>query len=310
MNHEIYLRCHTHVLDEKPKQTGKMRRSDGMPKYVLMFDTETTRDSRQSLNFGAYQFCEADRDGVFRCLEEGLFHADDLDEAQTNILRKYVAEENRKRAHNHASRLKLYDRSTFVEEVLYVTIQANGTISAFHLPFDSSRVAVDFRPARGTGGRGWSLVLYRYQDPKTGEWLPNTFRPRVQLKPKDSKAAFIRLAGGDMNQPYRIGRFLDVKTLVWALRNKSLSLESACREFKVPGKLNHTPTGRVTRNEISYCRQDVRATIGLLNALLREFKRYPVGNLPPEKAYSAASIAKAFLAAMGVIPPLEKFRAR
>jgi len=65
-------------------------------------------------------------------------------------------------------------------------------------------------------------------------------------------------------QPYRIGRFLDLKTLVWALRNKSLSLESACREFKVPGKLDHLPTGRVTREEIDYCRGDVWASVGHL----------------------------------------------
>jgi hypothetical protein len=138
--------------------------------------------------------------------------------------------------------------------------------------------------------------------------LPNTYRPRVQLRPKDSKAAFIRLAGGDMDQPYRLGRFLDVKTLVWALRNKSLSLESACREFKVPGKLDHVPTGRVTKEEINYCRQDVQATIGVLNALLVEFRGYLVGDLPPEKAYSAASISKAFLGTMGVIPPEQKFQ--
>ncbi len=60
--------------------------------------------------------------------------------------------------------------------------------------------------------------------------------------------------------------------------------------------------------EIDYCRQDVRATVGLLNALLMEFRGYPVSDLPPEKAYSAASIAKAFLGTMGVIPPEQKFR--
>ena len=54
------------------------------------------------------------------------------------------------------------------------------------------------------------------------------------------------------------------------------------------------PSGRVTPEEINYCRQDVCATVGLLNALIVEFRRYPLGNLPPEKAYSAASIAKAF----------------
>jgi len=96
--------------------------------------------------------------------------------------------------------------------------------------------------------------------------------------------------------------------LAWALRNKSLSLEGACREFKVPGKLDHyAPSGRVTRKEIDYCRQDVRACVGLLNAVLAEFKRYPLGDLQPERAFSAASIAKAFLATMGVIPPQQKF---
>ena len=60
--------------------------------------------------------------------------------------------------------------------------------------------------------------------------------------------------------------------------------------------------------EIDYCRQDVRATVGLLNALLAEFKKYPLGDLPPERAYSAASIAKAFLKTMGVIPPEQKFQ--
>jgi hypothetical protein len=112
-----------------------------------------------------------------------------------------------------------------------------------------------------------------------------------------------------MDQPYRIGRFLDLKTLVWALRNKSLSLESSCREFKVPGKLHdYVPSGRVTSEEIDYCRQDVQATVGLLNALLEEFRRYPLGDLPPERAYSAASIAKAFLKTMGVISPQQKFQ--
>src|SRR5205823_8611812 len=38
------------------------------------------------------------------------------------------------------------------------------------------------------------------------------------------------------------------------------------------------------------------------------FRGYPVGELPPEKAYSAASIAKAFLGTIRVIPPQQKFQ--
>jgi hypothetical protein len=306
MKHDIYLRCHTHILDEEPSKKMGGRKPPPLPKHVLVLDTETTTDVRQSLNFGAYQFCEADSNGNYICREEGLLYADDLDSAQLRVLRDYVWKE--KTGGKNRRKLRLYDRSTFVEKVMYTAIQADAAIVAFNLPFDLSRLAVEYRVARGAGGRGWSFVVFRYKHPKRKTLLPNTYRPRVQLRPKDSKAAFIRLAGGDMEQPYRLGRFLDLKTLVWALRNKCLSLESACREFKVPGKLDHVPTGRVTKEEIDYCRQDVKATVGLLNALLVEFRRYPLGDLPPEKAYSAASIAKAFLGTMGVIPPSQKFK--
>ena len=308
MDHEIFLRCHTCILDQEPLEKTGTKRAQSLPKYVLVLDTETTIDALQRLNFGVYQFCELESDGTYRPREEGIFPEDDLSSKQIEVVRTYVREKNRKRTKGEL-KLRIYDRHGFVEKVMYTAIQAGAAIVAFNLPFDLSRLAVEYRVARGAGGRGWSFVVFRYKSKTNGEWLPNSFRPRVQLRPKDSKAAFIRLAGGDMNQPYRVGRFLDLKTLVWALRNKSLSLESSCREFKVPGKRpDYVPSGRVTPDEIDYCRQDVRATVGLLNALLAEFKSYPLGDLPPERAYSAASIAKAFLKTMGMISPQQKFQ--
>jgi hypothetical protein len=163
-----------------------------------------------------------------------LFHADDLPAAQRELLRRYVATENRKKS-GSGGKLKLDNRSAFVEKVMYGAIQADAVIVAFNLPFDLSRLAVEYRVARGAGGRGWSFVVFRYRSKKTGEWLPNSFRPRIQLRPKDSKAAFIRLANGDMNQPYRIGRFSDLKTLVWALRNKSLRPGLHCSKWIADG---------------------------------------------------------------------------
>jgi hypothetical protein len=308
MKHDIYLRCHTRILGDTSERKRQFNRSARELQYVLLLDTETTTDSKQNLNFGAYQFCERDPSGNFLCLEEGLFYADDLDITQTEVLRKYVRNKNRKRTGISCPKLKLYRRDAFVEEVFHVAVQAGAAVCAYHLPFDLSRIAVEYRVAHGAGKRGWSFVIFRYWDKKNGKWLPNSFRPRIQLRPKDSKAAFIRLAGGDKDQPFRRGHFLDVKTLAWSLRNKSFSLESACREFKVSGKLDHAPTGRVTRDEIDYCRQDVNASVGLLNALLSEFRRYPLGGLPAEKAFSAASIAKAFLNTMGVTQPEHKFQ--
>ncbi len=61
---------------------------------------------------------------------------------------------------------------------------------------------------------------------------------------------------------------IDLRTLLWALRNKSYSLKTGCKEFDIPGKLNdHKPTGSVDLDEIEYCRQDVRATLAGLNIL-------------------------------------------
>ncbi len=80
------------------------------------------------------------------------------------------------------------------------------------------------------------------------------------------------------------------------------------RLFGVPGKVeDYQPTGRISAEELTYCRQDVRATTAVLNELKREFDRHPLPKLYPDKAYSPASIAKAYLDAMGVMPPKQKF---
>jgi hypothetical protein len=135
----------------------------------------------------------------------------------------------------------------------------------------------------------------------------NTFNPRFVIKPKDGKGAFFHITNSREQRPYPPIRCLDLKTLIWALQNQSHSLESACSSCGVEGKLpDHTPTGKVCLEEIEYNRQDVRATVALLNALRIEFDRHPI-DLAPDKAYSPASIAKAYLKAMGVIEPFKKF---
>jgi len=55
---------------------------------------------------------------------------------------------------------------------------------------------------------------------------------------------------------------------------------------------------------IDYNRQDVQATAALFEQLLAEHRRHPI-RLSPTKAYSPASVGKAYLRAMGVRPRLE-----
>lgn len=81
--------------------------------------------------------------------------------------------------------------------------------------------------------------------------------------------------------------------------------------FGFSPRRDHEPTGTVTRDELEYGRQDVRCTIDVLNALKREFDRHPVNKhrieLYPDKAVSPASVGKAYLRAMGITPPAQKF---
>ena len=65
--------------------------------------------------------------------------------------------------------------------------------------------------------------------------------------------------------------------------------------------------GRITREYIEYCREDVHATQRLCEVTLGEFMRHPV-ELQASKAFSPATIGKSYLKAMGVRPPRKRQR--
>lgn len=135
--------------------------------------------------------------------------------------------------------------------------------------------------------------------------------PRVLITPIDSKKAFISLAKPWKPEEWKDNgnaHFLDLRTLGWALFNKSFSLKKACIELNTRHQKleNHEPTGEVTREEIEYARQDVRCTVDVFNALKQEFDKHPIG-LKPYHAYSPASVAKSYLDQMGITRPAEKF---
>jgi hypothetical protein len=112
----------------------------------------------------------------------------------------------------------------------------------------------------------------------------------------------------DEQHRWQRGRFLDLHTLASALTDNSYSLAGAIEDFSSqPEKMEHEPTGLVTEEEIGYARQDVRATLGLLNALKREYDLHPIALLP-DRAYSPASIGKTYVRAMGIVEPMRKFK--
>jgi hypothetical protein len=245
----------------------------------------------------------------YLCLDEGIFYRDDLPGSQVKLLDRY--RRNPKTLPSietfpAAMTLRLMTRSAFINRVFWKSVRKGDLVVGFNLPFDLSRLAT--LSTKGKKGE-WSLALSAlWRNPKTGRVVPNPKRPRILVDAQNSKMAFIRLGSILHKEEWKKeGRFLDLRTLGWALRSESYSLNSACKAFGVAGKIEHKPSGGITANEIEYCRGDVAATNRLLNAMMAEFNLNPIA-LKPDKAYSPASIAKSYLEQMGIKQPKQHFK--
>jgi hypothetical protein len=311
--HDIYLRAHTVQIEkQQQKQQSRFESPNKWPDYVLVFDCESHLSADQGLTFGSWRFCEL-RGVEYVCVDEGFFHDESLSTDEIEELRKFVRARTPETADGGSRRLNLYPRSKFVREVLGMAIQARAMIVGFNLPFDLSRLALDWESS--TKG-GWSLILSQWRNPGTGQLQANKFFPRIVVNALNSKTSIIYSTRAPLSEPgkrgkrsklWPVARFLDLRTLLWALYNKSYSLQTACDEFHIPGKLAHKPTGHVDSDEIEYCRQDVRATVGLLNAAKKEFDLHPIDK-GPDRMFSPASVAKGYLEKLNIAHPSQKIR--
>lgn len=190
-----------------------------------------------------------------------------------------------------------------MRKVFWPAIKRHGAlICGFNLPFDLARLALAWD--RGEHDE-WSLTMAQY-----GDGVENRNVPRILITPIDSKKAFIRLAKPWKPEEWRDkgkSHFLDLRTLAWALFNRSFSLKRLCEELQTEyRKIDHEPTGEVTVEEIEYARQDGRCTVDALNALKQDFDKHPIG-LHPCHVFSPASVAKSYLDTMGIMRPAAKF---
>lgn len=314
LSKDVFFRSHVVELDPKEQRVSDYDEPK-WPEYALVFDTETTLDPQtQSLLFGFYRVCRL-RGIVYECVEEGIVYADDLDDGYVQIIRDFIGTRPSEVASgDYHEKIHFYSRSEFVEKVFFEAVRTRSLIVAFNAPWDVSRLSIAHRVSRN---RAWTLILSQRISRKTGELEANPERPCVRVTAKDSKAAFFSLTKPMRPEEwptYKIGdrtrvvfRVLDLHTLGWALYNEAYSLKGACQEFETEHqKFDHDPTGTVTTGELEYGRQDVRCTVDVLNSLKQEFDRHPI-ELDPDKAVSPASIGKASLRAMGIVPPKEKF---
>ena len=311
---DVFLRSHVVELDPKKPEVSSYREPK-WPEYALVFDTETTLDPReQSFLFGFYRVCQLQGKN-YRCVEEGILHADDLKPDYLKRIKNFACNNNSEVVNSdNDDNIHIYTRAHFVERIFFDAVRTRSLIVAFNAPWDISRLSVGYKTGRN---RAWTLVLSERVSRKTGELEWNPERPCVRVTTKDSKSAFFSLTkplrpeewpayqvGGKTRLVFRV---LDLRTLEWALFNESYSLKTACKELHTQNqKFDHEPTGTVTIEELEYARQDVRCTVEVLNSLKEEMDRHPI-KLHPDKSVSPASVGKAYLRAMGIKPPKTKF---
>lgn len=301
---------------EKEKYDDRPLRNWQCPDAMLVFDTETRTDATQRLTFGSYRFLVAGQ-----CQEEGLFYADDLPDTDLAILKRYVATHRADVVEGNGS-LRLLSLAEFLDRFYRAAYKSRCLLVGFNLPFDLSRIAGDVAPARGRFAGGFSLGLWFYID-EFGQKQRHPHRPRIGIKQMDSKRALKGFTGqnnpdksdlipegsetGKPEKGYKFrGHFLDLRTLAFALTDQSYSLESACEAFRVEhGKQRAARHGEVTEEYIDYNRRDVLATSELAAKLIEEYNKHGL-SLQVTKAYSPASIGKAYLREMGIEPILKR----
>lgn len=303
-----------------PEQTsnqkkGRVRDTWRRPKSMLVFDTETTVDATQRLLFGSYRFIF---DG--ECQEEGLLYADDLSQEELKTLQCYAKKHPAATAEK--ATLKLLSRREFLKKLFEAIYKGHSLLVGFNLPFDLSRLGFNVGAARREFGGGFSLGLWSYTDQAKNEHA-DPYRPRITIKHLDSKRALMSFTGrkeadpadlipedskdGKPQKGYRFrGHFLDLKTLAFAQTDRGHTLKSACEIFAVEqGKKEASEHGKITEEYIHYNRRDVEATARLAEKLFQEYDLHPI-SLPETKAFSPASIGKAYLREMGISPILER----
>lgn len=315
------------------------------PRHWLIFDTETTTDTTQRVLIGCWRLCQTNESDPQRpkleCLEEGLFYPDDLgewDPEAAELVRGLEVEqpEALEVAQDQIAnpRLVFAGLKEFLDRTFYrAAWKLRAGVVCFNSPFDLSRIAwrsAEARTGKGLRERGridpyaggFSLAVWERKEP-LAERRESRHRPRIAIKSIDSKRALKgfrapyeidlidQIPGEGETEPDRSfrwrGEFFDLRTMAFALTDRGHTLESACADFGVPYVKREVEHGRITREYIEYCREDVQATQRLCEATLGEFLRHPVP-LEASRAFSPATIGRSYLKAMGVKPPRKKRR--
>jgi len=275
--------------------TGKRKALPRPSRETLIFDCETTSDHTQSLRFGTYQ-CR--KSGAF--VESGIFYETDNPKALSRkdlvVLRRYAAKHG----------LVLRTRQSFVEEIFYKYAYAYGAlVVGFNLPFDISRLAISIGTAHARDMRGGFTFK-----------LSNvSYHPNVVIKHLNAKTSFIRLAASGqidsrserkkgIKKQHRTGYFQDVKTLASALLGRGHTLASLADTLETTHRKSKADShgGPLTPAYVAYAVNDTQVTWECYEKLAVMYEVHGLKGTPPHRIYSEASLGKAYLNQMGILP--------
>jgi hypothetical protein len=232
-------------LKDEEHDFDKPQREWHRPDAMFVFDTETRTDRTQRLTFGSYRFIIGGQ-----LATENLFFGDNLPANDLRTLERYVATPRPVVPGETVHDVSLLTREQFIDKLFKNTYKGRCLLIAFSFPFDISRVAYNFTNARRRFAGGFSLDLWPYLEGR------NRFRPSICIKHIDSKRAlkgFTRREDpdeedlipegsttGKPEEDYAFrGHFLDLRTLAFALTDKSYTLEKACEDFGVEHGKQH-----------------------------------------------------------------------
>ncbi len=241
---------------------------------ILVFDCETTADQYQNLIFGSYKIYDN-----HILADSGIFYDPKfVTDKKIEVLKK--------------SDKKVIPVREFVDEIFLVDTYDRQTLCVgFNLPFDLSRLAIDFGYGRKSNNSGFSFKLTndkRY--------------PRIIIRHIDSTKSFIRFGTSGLTNLQLAGNFLDLRTISFALSSEKHTLESACEFFGSPIKKKLVEEhGKITKQYVKYNQNDVDATYSLYQKLVKEYKKYNLTK-PITKIFSPASIGKSLLDDIGILP--------
>ena len=288
----ISLRCYTGGYRPASQSFRNENANSGM---VLTLSTETTHYQQQSLTFGSCAVWI--NDSLYKIV---LFHDENLDKKKIDVI-KQVGNTLQKEKN---CTVIVSPKDEFVTNVFYPYVyEARAKCVSFDLPYELSRLASSWGTAR------------KIKDAFSIKLADNNPRlPAVKIKNINSDSAFIQFAtplrtkSEKKNIPthkvYR-GYFLDLKTLGYAMSNKSFDgIDDIAETFDVDANLKDKKgvTENAIRNNIEKSLTIHRLYSKITSILQDTFMIKPIN---ANKLYSPASISKLYLEKLNIRPLLE-----